>query len=189
MHYEIEQKFRCEDLGRVREKLLALGAELGGVVEQSDCYYKHPARDFATTDEAFRLRRVGERNYMTYKGPKIDATTKSRREEEVRLADGEAAHHSCGEILHLLGFMPVATVSKRRQTLDLVHDGVSIEVALDDVQDLGMFVELEASVVGGDSTILDAAKRALAAVAAKLGLGDSERRSYLELLLARATKP
>jgi adenylate cyclase class 2 len=188
MHYEIEQKFRCNELHRVREQLIALGAELGETVEQSDCYYKHPVRDFAATDEAFRLRRVGGRNFMTYKGPKIDATTKSRREEEVRLADGDAAHRSCEAILHQLGFTPVATVAKRRETLELEFDGVAIEAALDEVEGVGSFVELEASVDGDDASIRDAAKRALAAVAAQLELNDSERRSYLELLLASATK-
>jgi ABC-type sulfate transport system permease component len=54
-------------------------------------------------DEAFRLRRVGERNYMTYKGPKLDATTKSRPEEEVRLADGAAALAACDEIVQRSG--------------------------------------------------------------------------------------
>lgn len=186
MHYEIENKYRCEDLDQIREKLLALGATPGEVLDQSDCYYKHPVRDFAKTDEAFRIRRVGKRNYMTYKGPKIDATTKSRYEEEVRLADGEAALHACDEIVRHLGFEPVAGVSKHRETLHLTRDGVAIEAALDDAKNVGTFVELEVSVdfTGNDISGVDAAKRALAEVAAQLGLGDVERRSYLELLLA-----
>jgi adenylate cyclase class 2 len=186
MHYEVEQKYRCDDLEILRAALLALGAEPGEIVEQSDSYYKHPQRDFAKTDEAFRIRRVGERNYMTYKGPKIDATTKSRIEEEVRLADGEAALHSCDEIVRYLGFELVAMVSKRRETLHLMRDGVRIDVALDDVAGVGTFVELEIAVdfAGNDMSGVDAAKRALAHVAAMLELADSERRSYLELLLA-----
>jgi adenylate cyclase, class 2 len=189
MHYEIESKFRCTDLDVVRQKLLALGATPGEVLDQTDCYYKHPVRDFATTDEAFRIRRVGERNYMTYKGPKIDATTKSRYEEEVRLADGAAALHACDEIVRHLGFEPVAGVCKRRETLHLAHDGVAIEAALDDVAKVGTFVELEVSVdfAGDDASGVDAAKLALAEVAAQLGLGDGERRSYLELLQIQAS--
>jgi adenylate cyclase, class 2 len=186
MHYEIEQKYRCDDLARIRVALVALGAEAGEIVEQADCYYKHPQRDFAKTDEAFRLRRVGQRNYMTYKGPKIDATTKSRFEEEVRLADGEVAWHSCDEIVRHLGFEPVAIVSKRRETLHLAHNGATIEAALDNVVGVGTFVELEVAVdfTSNDMRKVDAAKRALAEVAAQLGLADAERRSYLELLLA-----
>jgi adenylate cyclase class 2 len=186
MPYEIEQKFRCSNLALVRKRLLELGAAPGETVDQADCYYRHPVRDFAQTDEAFRLRRVGDVNFMTYKGPKIDATTKSRREEEVRLADGVATWKSCDEIVRRLGFESVAVVRKRRETLHLERGDQSIEAALDDVADVGTFVELEVSVdsAGDDAPAVDAAKRALAELAAELELSDSERRSYLELLLA-----
>jgi adenylate cyclase, class 2 len=186
MHFEIEQKFRCPDTACIRDALIALGATPGEIVEQADCYYRHPVRDFAQTDEAFRLRRVGERNFMTYKGPKIDATTKSRHEEEVRLADGSATWKSCDAIIRQLGFEAVAVVRKRRETLHLVRGEQSIEAALDDVAGVGLFVELEVSVdsAGDDAPAVDAAKRALAELADELQLGDSERRSYLELLLS-----
>jgi len=186
MHYEIENKYRCDDVDGVRQKLLALGATPGEILDQTDCYYNHPQRDFAKTDEAFRIRCVGERNYMTYKGPKIDATTKSRYEEEVRLADGAAALHACDEIVRHLGFAPVAGVSKRRETFHLTRDGVAVEASLDDARNVGTFVELEVSVdfAGDDHLAIDAAKRALAELAMELGLSAVERRSYLELLLA-----
>jgi adenylate cyclase, class 2 len=185
MHYEVEQKYRCNDLDRVRERLLALGAAAGESAEQSDCYFKHPVRDFAKTDEAFRLRRVGDRNFLTYKGPKIDATTKSRHEEEVRLADGESAHRTCAAILRHLGFESVAEVNKRRRTLQLERDGLSVEAALDEVERVGSFVELEISVdaANDDKAEIETAKRVLADLAKQLGLGPPERRSYLELLL------
>src|SRR5262245_7404500 len=102
MHYEIEQKYRCDDLDAVREDALSRGAIAGEVVEQADRYYQHPARDFGETDEAFRLRSVGDRSFLTYKGPKIDAETKSRIEEEVRLAPGEANFAACEEMLRRL---------------------------------------------------------------------------------------
>jgi adenylate cyclase class 2 len=188
MPYEIEQKFRCSNVALVRERLLELGAAPGQTVDQADCYYRHPVRDFSQTDEAFRLRRVGDVNFMTYKGPKIDATTKSRHEEEVRLADGVATWKSCDEIVRRLGFESVAVVRKRRETLHLDRGDQSIEAALDDVADVGTFVELEVSVdsAGDDAPAVDSAKRALADLAGELGLIDSERRSYLELLLASA---
>jgi adenylate cyclase class 2 len=188
MHYEIEQKFRCSNLDSVSKQLIALGATPGETVEQADCYYRHPVRDFSQTDEAFRLRRVGDVNFMTYKGPKIDATTKSRHEEEVRLADGVATWKSCDQIIRRLGFESVAVVRKRRETLHLDRGGQSIEAALDDVVSVGTFVELEVSVdsAGDDAPDVDSARQALGELAGELGLSDSERRSYLELLLASA---
>jgi predicted adenylyl cyclase CyaB len=68
----------------------------------------------------------------------------------------------------------------------LAHNGATIEAALDNVVGVGTFVELEVAVdfTSNDMRKVDAAKRALAEVAAQLGLADAERRSYLELLLA-----
>jgi adenylate cyclase class 2 len=190
MHYEVEMKFRCDDLARVRAALVALGARGGGEpVEQVDQYYRHPVRDFARTDEAFRLRRVGEQNFMTYKGPKIDGTTKTRYEQETRLADGEATFRGADDTLRRLSFEPVAAVRKQRQSFHIVEDGVDVEATLDEVAGVGAFVELEASIDAprDDAEPLDAARRALALLAARLGLSDAERRSYLELLLQTAS--
>ncbi len=187
MPYEVEQKFRVDDLAAVRERLAALGAKSGDAVDQADRYYRHPVRDFSQTDEAFRLRQVGPRNVLTYKGPKIDATTKSRFEEEAPLADGPAAAASCDAILRRLGFDPVAVVRKRRQAFHVTRDGLAVEAALDEVAGVGSFVELEVAVPVDDpgAAEIDAAKRVLAALAAELGLAQSERRSYLELLLSK----
>ena len=71
---------------------------------RSDRYFAHPSRDFARTDEALRLRRIGEFNFITYKGPKLDATTKTRREIEIGLADGQQAATDAAELLAAIGF-------------------------------------------------------------------------------------
>jgi adenylate cyclase, class 2 len=186
MPYEIEQKFHCDDIAALRDQLVALGATGGDFVNQADHYFNHPSRDFAQTDEAFRIRQVGPRNVITYKGAKIDATTKSRYEQEVALADGPAAADACGDVFRRLGFVPVATVRKRRQIWKLMRDGFAVEAALDEVAAVGSFVELEIGIPADASDVaqIDAAKAVLAALAGQLGLVRSERRSYLELLLA-----
>jgi len=185
MAIEVEQKFRCDHLDAVRAALGRHGAVGGETVEQVDRYYRHPVRDFAETDEAFRLRTVGDKNCLTYKGPKLDAHTKTRREEEVVIADGPAAAATCDRILQQLGFSEAAEVRKGRQIWRLVVDGQPVEVALDQVERVGAFVELEIHVEGASHEVatVDAAKAALARLAGELGLGGSERRSYLELLL------
>lgn len=91
MNYEVEQKFWVDDLRAVERELAQLGVRLGEVIEQVDCYFAHPARDFAETDEALRIRRSGSDCFLTYKGPKIDATTKTRQEIEIPLPQGEGA--------------------------------------------------------------------------------------------------
>jgi adenylate cyclase class 2 len=179
---EIEQKYRVADHAPIEAALAQLGATISEPSVQVDCYYAHPQRNFAQTDEAFRIRAVGAENYLTYKGPKLDATTKSRVEHEVRFADGPDALAALGEILRNLSFTPASIVRKTRRTAELTRDGFAVQVALDDVRKLGTFVELEIAI--SDDAQADAAKTTLAQLAADLGLTDVERRSYLELVLA-----
>jgi adenylate cyclase class 2 len=180
MKYEVELKFRVANLESVEAQLRHLGAQLHPVVEQVDSYFAHPARDFAATDEALRIRRVREDNYITYKGPKIDAATKTRREIELPLATGLATCEQFGELLMALGFRRVADVRKKRRTADVLWRGQHIEVALDQVDRVGEFVELELQAA---PSAVEAAKQLLADLAEQLQLSGNERRSYLELLL------
>ena len=177
--FEVEQKFQVSDHAAVRQRLVELGATISPPLDQADTYFAHPVRDFAQTDEALRLRRVGKRNCITYKGPKIDAATKTRRELELPLADGEAACEQYAQLLLVLGFRRVATVRKRREPANLLWQGHEIEAALDTVEHVGLFVELETS---ADEAGLPAAKAAVGTLASHLGLFEGERRSYLELL-------
>ncbi len=181
MAIEVEQKFRVPDVADLERRLLALGAQHRETAEQTDHYFAHPGRDFAKTDEALRLRRIGEFNFITYKGPKLDATTKTRREIEIGLADGQAAATDAAELLSAIGFTTVAEVCKRRQDFTLTWQGQPIGVSLDDVAELGDFVELE--IVTSPAEV-DRARQSLASLAAELDLRNGERRSYLELLLA-----
>ena len=179
--FEVEQKFRVGDFGEIEERLEKLGATIKGPIVQVDSYFAHPARDFAETDEAFRIRQVGELNYVTYKGPKIDATTKTRREIELPLVSGETHADEFRQLLAALSFAPVAAVRKTRRNATLPWKGWKFEVALDEVAGLGKFVELE--VAAGESELEDA-RAALLTLADELSLIRVERTSYLELLLA-----
>ena len=181
MSFEVEQKYRVADPAGVRRRFEQLGAEDGGAVVQVDTYYAHPGRDFAATDEALRIRRVGNENFMTYKGPKLDATTKTRREIEFGFAAGDSGAERCDQLLQALGFRRVAEVSKSRQISRLQRETHSIEMAVDVVGDVGSFVELEIAVE--QESELDEARTALAALAGEIGLVEVERRSYLEMLL------
>jgi adenylate cyclase class 2 len=180
MPLEVEQKFRVHDLATIAVRLAAYGAKLSDPELQVDRYFNHPARDFVQTDEALRIRSVGETNFITYKGPKLDRTTKTRREIEIPIATGETAAFALAQLLGALGFRPVADVRKRRREVTLDHTGRAIEVVLDEVEQVGTYVELECVV---DEAQMEAAKRAIASLAAELGLVENERKSYLELLL------
>ena len=94
MSYEVEMKFPLPtqaDVDSLRERITQSDAVAQESLDQRDVYLAHPSRDFVQTDEVFRLRHVGEQNYLTYKGPVIDAETKTRREIEVAAASGPIA--------------------------------------------------------------------------------------------------
>jgi adenylate cyclase class 2 len=183
---EVEQKFRVQDLARVQRQVTAQGAAFASSVEQVDRYYAHPVRDFGQTDEALRIRRVGTANLITYKGPKLDPQTKTRREIELALPPGDEAFSQIASLLEALGFRVVAGVRKQRRVAQLQWRGFPIEVALDEVDGLGQFVELETA---ADEAQLEDAKSAVGSLGQFLGLQGNERRSYLELLLLSRAKP
>ena len=180
---EVEMKFPVADFAEVEHRLAGWRARADGPREDVDHYLNAPDRDFARTDEALRLRRIGETNVLTYKGPKRDAHTKTRTEVEVPLRGGAEAAALTVELLHHLGYRSVREVRKRRAVFHLEREGFALEVCLDDVAGLGRFVELE---IQAPEEGLDGAKAVLRRVADELGLSQSERRSYLELLLSRA---
>src|SRR6187401_1493860 len=99
MRYEVEQKHRVDDPAALAQRLAERGVMAGPPVVQTDCYYAHPARDFAATDEALRIRSVGGESFVTYKGPKLDAATKTRREIELPLDQNDADGAQFGELL------------------------------------------------------------------------------------------
>jgi adenylate cyclase class 2 len=180
MQYEVEQKFPVEDHASLEDKLTALGAQFGETIVQIDRYFAHPARDFASTDEAFRIRQVGTKCRVTYKGPKLDAATKTRQEIELPLGDGPDVASRWTALLEALSFTPVMEVKKRRRTGKLVWRDATIEIALDNLDLIGSFVELELAV---DAEDVELAKSRILSLADELGLAGAERRSYLELVM------
>lgn len=172
IEFEVKARVPRGEEARVRS---ALGEPLR-VEAQVDAYLAHPTRDFASTDEALRVRVAGGRTEVTYKGPKIDRDTKARREITLTAAEGEAAALA---LFESLSFRLVARVAKTRAIFE--HRG--FEASFDEIEGLGAFVELERALPDGAS--LDDAKRDARAALAGLGLVDTERRSYLELLLQR----
>ena len=184
MQWEVEQKFHVNDLPAMAATLAGLGATFEGPVGQIDRYFNHPARDFSQTDEALRLRQIGDCNFVTYKGPKIDSHTKTRRELELPLPLGPEISEQYLQLFQALGFRHSGTVEKTRRPGMLTWQGHEVEIALDDVKGVGSFLELE---ITADDESLPLAKSVVQALSERLGLGPSIRRSYLDLLLESST--
>jgi adenylate cyclase class 2 len=122
--------------------------------------------------------RAAETTKLTYKGPLIDAESKTREEHETAVADGDSA----AAIFDGLGFEPAAVVEKEREFFDL--DGYT--VTLDRVDGLGEFVEVE--IEASESADVASLREGAFDVLRRLGLDpdDQIRTSYLGLLLENA---
>jgi adenylate cyclase class 2 len=173
--YEVELKVEA-DHDEVRRRLTALGADPLGTVEQVDTYYEHPVRDFGETDEAFRVRREtddeGTETRVTYKGPLVEESSKTREEFETGVEDGETMER----MLEELGFEPFEAVEKRRERF--ACEGYT--VTLDTVAGLGEYVEVET-----EAADIEPAREGAVALMTDLDLdpGEQVRTSYLGLLL------
>lgn len=187
--FEVEVKFSLHDVKAIESVLTDLGAKLINSETQIDIYLDHPCKSFGETDEALRLRSrmnivrtsLDEHNIpdaeieMTYKGPKIDATTKTRVELSIGVDNLEVAK----ALLLNLGFKDVATITKNR--IFYIHQGIT--VTIDDVQDVGTFLEIE-RVVHSEELIHDARKEIFQLIESMgLNPNDSIRDSYLEIYL------
>jgi len=170
---EVELKARA-DTEKIKETLLLKGAQFIASESEEDLYFHHPARDFRITDEALRIRSQGNKFFFTYKGPKQPGPAKTREELELEIPSVERGR----QFLEKLGFRPVAMVRKKRDVYRLGE----ITVCLDQVENLGQFVELELVCQKREE-----AEKKLLELAAAIGLKDFIRASYLELLLNKGS--
>ncbi len=166
---EVEIKSRCDDLDKIKQTIVDMGGTFISAELEDDCYFNHPCRDFGKTDEAFRIRKVNDTIYCTYKGPKLGGKTKTRFEKEVEIYDADAMQ----EILQNLGFVLYGKVQKKRDVY-LLNE---VTICCDDVKDLGTFVELEMI-----SNNRQEAEKRLFALAETLGLSEFITASYLEMV-------
>ncbi len=174
---EIEVKAFVEDQKQMERSIIELGATPVGIETQVDTYYNAPYRDFGKTDEALRIRIQDGKSVLTYKGPKMDEISKTRKELQTEISDAD----NMGNILSSLGFLPVATVSKKRKNFRIGD----FYISLDDVRNLGNFMEVEVAVKGSKN--YEEKVESIFKFMGKLGINREStiRKSYLEMILGK----
>jgi adenylate cyclase class 2 len=179
---EVEIKVKIDNPSSIRSNLEKLGCIYFDNQIQSDTYYNagDNSRDFARTDEALRIRRIGEISFITYKGPKLHTLSKSRKEIEIEIKDPTGAYG----ILTALGFTQVMTVIKSRDIYRLDQ----YEISLDTVKGLGDFLEIETT--AEFESEVPSKVDSLFGLLGELGIKqeDTITKSYLELLLLKNGK-
>jgi adenylate cyclase class 2 len=172
---EFELKVRISSLDPVRKQLIEHNARFCGRIHEHDIYYNAPHRDFGVTDEAIRIRYTNDHATVTYKGAKIKTSALKAREELNTLVDSGAVFE---QMLDRLGFTRTAEVNKWRENYRLFD----ATITLDEVEDLGTFVEIE--ILAEDENSDTAAR--IEEIAKEIGVcGEPILASYLELLLSK----
>jgi adenylate cyclase class 2 len=173
--FEVEIKAAAQ-VRPLADRLRDAGAIFEKRTKQSDTYYNAPDRDFGSTDEALRIRVQDGKAYLTYKGKKVDAGSKTRKEVEVEVGDRAKME----DVLLSLGFTKTLKVHKERE----IYHYKGVEISLDRVDGLGEFVEAEAR--AEHESEIEGRREGLVAVLRGLGVdGELIRDSYIEMLLKK----
>lgn len=133
---EIEIKIKVKDLGSVEGKILHLGAKLEKErFFEENTLYDFPSEALYKKRQALRLRKIGQKTFLTFKGtPQKSRKFKIRDEYET-----EVKHQKqLKKILKSLGLVPVFDYQKYRK----VFKKGSLKINLDETS-AGNFVEME----------------------------------------------
>lgn len=180
MRFEVESKFRIANSDEWRGRIAAIGGTFARRERQTDLYFSHPARDFRLTDEALRVRDSNGVVFLTYKGPRGEDEVKTRPEFEVVVAGEVSGQRPIQELLERLGFLPVARIAKSRDLFELTRGQQAVLIALDEVERLGSFLEIE--VIAAESDV-EAARHLVRELSRELELGSPTKDSYLKMIL------
>lgn len=174
---EIEIKAKITNPKIAFEKIQDIGGVYSHTEIQRDIYFNGESKDFKKTDEALRIREIPDGddfiNILTFKGPKLDSETKTRKEIEVSIDNKE----NMTDILINLGYKPSAIVNKVRRIFK--YDEYTITV--DKLNELGYFIEIE--FVAEDTENIDSIQEKIFEIFKKMDITEGfEKASYLELL-------
>jgi len=133
MNIEIEKKFRVQDFNKTKEKIESLGSDFKKTKETNDRYFEVPQRTKRTKYLRIRFNNDQEDGTLAYHEVIDNLQTK---EWEIDVNDTRIGQ----QILEKLGFQPEVDVKKKR----LVYILDNAEILLDEVENLGSFVEIEA---------------------------------------------
>jgi len=134
MKIENEMKFRVDDTSKLEDKILGSGFVFEKEINQEDLYFSPPHKKFAGTKKYYlRLRKQdGDKCSFAYHEVINDLQTKEL----------EAEINGCNnffEILKKIDFVLDCIVKKERK----VFKNNLFEIVVDNVTDLGSFIELE----------------------------------------------
>lgn len=137
---EIEVKILAIDRKIVEKKLLSLGAKKTFDGEIYGLFYDYADGSIRKAKGTMRLRKVGDKAFLTYKKFLENKRAKIRREYETEVSDFESARL----ILESLGLAPWMEMRKHRATYELPGVHFELDKHTDQYSYVPEFLEIEA---------------------------------------------
>ncbi|MCX6786422.1 MAG: class IV adenylate cyclase [Candidatus Kaiserbacteria bacterium] len=136
MKFEIEVKAKITDISTIVSKLGKIGCALSEPIIQDDYIFNQKGVDLNNHEHNTPVLRIREQN------GKIFFTLKKNRSSELDCVEKEievSDRNELKDIIELLGFEQTVEVHKRRRKGNYGN----YEICLDEVQELGSFIEVE----------------------------------------------
>lgn len=180
---EVEVKVSVKNMKQIENKLVHMGFLKGDWIRESDIYFDNDCRNIKEKDMALRVRnsenltKKTSKCFMTFKGPKMDDISMTRKELEMKIESADIGK----EILVSLGYAHIYPVIKSRQ----YYYQDKVTACLDQVEGLGEFLELE--IIVPQENDREEALKKLVMLLHGLGYESEEiiRTSYLSMLQNR----
>jgi len=134
---EKELKFKLSNIDPIIEKIKELGFEELGENEQEDIYFDSIDNKLLKEGKALRIRKEGNRFYLTFKSKALSRKPKIRKEINMELNETQVI--KLKEILKSLGYNEVLKIIKKRREFKRKD----FRIAIDKVEGLGVFLEIE----------------------------------------------
>jgi len=181
---EVQTKYRLaeNELQDLLNKLEKSGAKIRDNFSQVDEYLVMPGHDPKNIDELLRIRQEEGRYFITYKGPVEkdieEFRVKSKIDFELTPNISQEEVLKLREVLQNFGYRTLETITKQRKVYELS----GIEIAIDDVGEIGKFIEIRADT--------KEEIRKLEELLKNLGLSEKKRinEPYIELSLNKRGK-
>jgi adenylate cyclase, class 2 len=163
----VELKAHCADLGAAREIILRLGARPAGALVQTDTYFR-------VANGRLKLRRIeGQGDELIWYDRPDQAETRISRYHRLPVADASRLEQALAAALGIRG-----EVRKHREVW-LWHN---VRIHLDQVAELGAYLEFEAVLTPGETEAAAHDRLALLSRELSVGPSDTLAGSYADLL-------
>lgn len=171
---EIEVKAKVPNLTPIKKKFQKMGVRFGKSVKQIDHYFKLEGKEKESQGPGSALLRIRQQ------GGKIELTVKKLTNRKGVWEEYEVtvSNKNIFVILAALGFVPVFTITKIRETGVYGH----FNLCLDTIKELGNYIEVEKFGKNGEKI-----QNEIVTLLHSLGIKDSqiERRGYAQILFQK----